>query len=83
MPGGKAALIYAATPAALFSVGLPDGGVSLCAPAAAAAAGAGVGAPGGPPPAPAALFCREPSELLLCLAAPPGGAPAGALLQLT
>jgi hypothetical protein len=80
MPGGKAALVYAATSAAtselLFSIALPDGAVSPCNASVPSAPGAQL--------APSALFAREPSELLLCLASPPDAQqPTGVLLQLT
>ncbi|KAI8473725.1 MAG: FAD binding domain-containing protein [Monoraphidium minutum] len=77
MPG-KSALVYAATPAAVFSVSLPDGAVAPCSRWAA-----------GRRVSPAGLFCREPGEVLLTLAggggdaADAGKGAAGLLVQLT
>lgn len=56
MPVGKAALLYAAAPGAVFGVSLPDGAVAPCTRWSSALA-------------PSGLFCREPSELLVTLAA--------------
>jgi hypothetical protein len=79
MPVGKSALAYVATPSAVFSVSLPDGAVAVASQWARRDL------------SPWALFCREPSELLLCLGALGSGPRShqaqgeamGALVQLT
>jgi hypothetical protein len=82
--GGKTLQVHAATSAGLFCCSLPDGGV---APVGAAAPASRL--------VPAALFAREPSELLVCLSSSAAAAtsparqdscpedPAGELVQLT